>query len=387
MTLALFLHDNLIYKNGDKYFSNGLPHNIWTERYLKVFKNLKVCTRVIPESEDCSNIIKLSSTENVDFDPISIGKNNIKFLTQIIYIRKHIRRLVSECDYIIARLPSVLGEIGIIYAKAMKKPYIIELVSCPWDALWNHSWKGKLVAPFFELLTKREVINAPYVIYVTSDFLQKRYPSAGKTIGCSDVALLEVDEKILSERINKIERMGNGPVIIGTIGALNVRYKGQVNIIKAISELTKQGYKYEYHLVGNGDNSYLKLKAKEYNVSDKVKFLGALPHTRIFEFLKSIDIYAQPSRLEGLPRALVEAMSQGLPAIGSRVGGIPELVATDCTFTPGNINEICTMLKRLNRSVAIQQAMKNYEKSKEYKKSILDARRIRFLSEFKNSYV
>ena len=382
---ALFLHDARLEKYQNKYYSNGLPANVWTERYLKVFDKLLVCTRVIEVAEDCSKRIKLTSTDNVEFDLISLGDNNINFLLKRKLIEKHIERVVLKCDCVIARLPSFIGDIGLKYAKKHNKPYMIELVACPWDAYWNHSLKGRFVAPFLTFGTKLAVKNAPYVLYVTNEFLQGRYPTSGKTIGCSNVALTEFDENTLTKRLDKINAMGSRPMIIGTTAGVNVRSKGQQYVIEAISMLNKQGYGFEYHLAGEGDNSYLKSVAEKFGVTDKIKFLGSLPHAQVFEYLETIDIYAQPSRQEGLPRALIEAMSRGVPSIGSTTAGIPELLEKEFIFNNGNIDEICSIIKKMNKSIMVTQAKRNFEKSKEYAKEILDARRRKFFEDFRDS--
>ncbi|MFC5703548.1 glycosyltransferase [Cohnella faecalis] len=371
-------------KHNNYFYSNGLPSNVWTERYLKVFDQMVVCTRVVEAVEDCSKTLKLSSADNVEFDLLSIGVNNISFLSKRKFIEKHIEQAVLKCGYVIARLPSIIGQIGLKYAKKHKKPFLIELVGCPWDAYWNHSLKGKVIAPFITWRTKSAVKTAPYVVYVTNSFLQGRYPTSGKTIGCSNVALTEFDEHVLTKRTDKIKGMSNRPIIIGTTASVNVRYKGQQYIIEAISMLNKQGYNFEYHLVGEGDNSYLRSVAEKFGVTDKVKYLGPMPHAQVFQYLDNIDIYAQPSRQEGLPRALIEAMSRGVPSIGSNTAGIPELLEKESIFKNGNIGDICGILKKMDQKTMLIQAKINFEKSKEYAKSILDERRIEFFKEFRD---
>jgi len=174
----------------------------------------------------------------------------------------------------------------------------------------------------------------------------------------------------------------NNPVILGTIAAVNVRYKGQKYVIKAISKLNKQGYNFEYHLVGGGDNKYLKSIAVKYNVIDKVKFIGVLPHDEVFNFLDNIDIYIQPSKQEGLPRALVEAMSHGCPSLGSNIGGIPELIKSEYIFSNGSVSEICKLLKKMDKEEMKKEAKIVFEKAKEYSKELLDKKRFKFYKEF-----
>jgi glycosyltransferase involved in cell wall biosynthesis len=98
----------------------------------------------------------------------------------------------------------------------------------------------------------------------------------------------------------------------------------------------------------------------------------------VFDWLDAIDIYVQPSRQEGLPRALIEAMSRGLPAFGARTGGIPELIDEKFLFsnTRTNIDEICSILRCfLNPKIRKEQALRNFEASTEYDGRFIEERR------------
>ena len=62
------------------------------------------------------------------------------------------------------------------------------------------------------------------------------------------------------------------------------------------------------------------------------------------QFLDSIDLFVLASRTEGLPRAMVEAMARGCPAIGSAVGGIPELLQPADLVEPGCVERLAAGL-------------------------------------------
>lgn len=263
------------------------------------------------------------------------------------------------------------------------------MVSCYWDALWNHSLKGKVIAPYSFLKSKKIIREASHVVYVTNEFLQNRYPTNGKHTNCSNVALTEFDDKVLDRRLNKIESMQNNEkIVIGTTAAVNVRYKGQQYIIQALGELKKQGIDhFEYQLVGGGNQAFLKSVSEKYDVLDQIKFLGTMPHNKVFEWLETIDIYTQPSRQEGLPRALIEAMSKAVPAFGARTAGIPELLENQFIFsnTRKNIDEIIEILKSFDKETMINQSKRNFEESKKYDKNVIEERRREFFEEFRNS--
>ena len=62
-------------------------------------------------------------------------------------------------------------------------------------------------------------------------------------------------------------------------------------------------------------------------INDRVNFVGRISgHEEMFKFLKDCDLMVFPSKSEGLPRTLIEAMAVGLPCRSSNVEGIPELL-------------------------------------------------------------
>lgn len=385
----LFVYESLkIYEDKDGSFYSGWTKEIW-DRYLNIFNNMNlVCRRdaKIYDSKFAKNHFEKFDDERINFIEIpNIHSSIISYIDikKRINLFKVIEREVKNSDCLIVRLPNEISVMAIKLAKRYNKPFLVEVVGCAWDSLWNHSYRGKITATFNYLAMKKSVKNAPFALYVTDEFLQKRYPNNGESIGISDVTLPALDEGILRKRILKIKNIKkHQPKIIGTLAALNVKYKGQEYVIKAISELNKEGYNFEYHLAGGGDMSYLKSLAEQYGVSDKVKFLGALPHEKVFDFLDNIDIYIQPSRIEGLPRALVEAMSRACPVLGSLTGGIPELVNKRFLFTIGSVDEISRLLKLMDKETMLEEANRSLEKAKRFDKKLLEEKRKSFYEDF-----
>ncbi len=376
----IFIHDHTFIKKDARYYTSGSLNNNLFDRYLQWFDEISVVANErLATDKDNKIICNEIEVNNVEFILFKKSNNPVKIFNS----RKIIQDLVYKQDYIIVRIPSIYGIMAIRYARKFKKTYLIEVVGCPWDSLWNHGWKGKIFAPFMWLATKYIAYNAPFAIYVTNEFLQLRYPCKGKSIGCSDVSLPTVDESVLERRLNKIEKLAkNDLIIIGTTAAVNVSYKGQEYVIHAISQLNKEGYNYEYHLAGGGDSSYLKSVAKKFGVINKVKFIGSVPHEKVFDYLDSIDIYIQPSKQEGLPRALVEAMSRGCPSLGSTTGGIPELLNKDYIFNNAAVNEIIILLKKLDKDIMIKEAKRSFSKAQEYNKELLDIKRNTFYTSY-----
>lgn len=377
----LFVHGHQFIKKDEEYYTSGSLNNNLFKRYIDIFENVSVfANQKIADENDKRYINSNNKVTNVNL--ILMNKKNNIF--EILKNRNEIKEYISKENYIVIRIPSFYGFLAVYYSKKMGKSYLIELVGCPWDAYWNHSIKGKIIAPFMWTATKLSIMNSPYVLYVTSNFLQMRYPTKGLSVGCSDVALPNLDEQILKNRLDKIYNMQSiMSTVIGTIGVVDIKYKGQEYVIEAISKLNKEGYHFEYHIVGGGDSNYLRSVAKKYNVVDQVKFHGSLPHEEIFKWLDTIDIYIQPSMTEGLPRALVEAMSRGCPSIGSNVGGIPELVSSEFIFKAKDVNDLLEKLIKMNKENMLKEAEKNFNKAKEFDKHLLNKKRIEFYRSFK----
>lgn len=379
----LFCHDGPIEKNKEGiFFSTGFNDEVF-ERYRVITDKISIAMRVhhVSQKNEKENYLRLSSSKyNVVECP------DISSIKGILFNRRKCKKILEDniknSNVIIVRLPSFIGNQALKIIKKYKKPYLIELVGCPWDSLWNHSLIGKLIAPYMYFITKKNIKNSKYTLYVTDKFLQNRYHTKGKYVGCSDVKIQTNNENLILNRINKNI---NETKILGTIGVVDVKYKGQEYVIKSIKKLRKMGYDVKYQIVGAGDKTRLEKIAKKNGVLQNVEFIGPLTHDKIFAWLDNIDIYIQPSKTEGMPRALIEAMSRGCPAIGSNVGGIKELLDNEFVFKKGKKKEIIKIFTNFTKEKLIDQSKRNYNYSLNFKEEILSNKRNQFYKEFKES--
>lgn len=379
MSKVLFCYDGPLKKDKEnQYYGSALNDELFS-RYKIIASDVKIAIRVkqIEEKNMAKKFSKISSEKYK-----IIECPNISSLKGIMFNKKDCRKIleegISKTDYVIARLPSMIGNLAVDIAEKMKKPYLIEMVGCPWDAFWNHSLKGKFFAPIMTMMTKRLVKNSHYVLYVSNEFLQKRYPTNGKSIGCSDVVLKKLDKNILEDRMQRVSKITkDSKIILATLAAVNVKYKGQQYVFKVIKNMKKLGYNIEYRLIGGGNNQYLKKLAKKYNIEKEVNFVGAVKHNEVFEILKQIDIYIQPSLQEGMCRALIEAMSTACCCVASNAGGNSELLDNEVIFKKKNIKELQKILEKLinNNTIIEKQCKRNYEYSKNYDESKIEKRR------------
>ena len=83
-------------------------------------------------------------------------------------------------------------------------------------------------------MMKRIVKKADYVIYVTDVFLQRRYLTNGKYTSISNVFITHPEDEVIAQRRKKIESLKSSSFVIGTAAAVDVQYKDQEYVIRAL---------------------------------------------------------------------------------------------------------------------------------------------------------
>ena len=117
---------------------------------------------------------------------------------------------------IIARCPGIISHYVAEEAYKQRKPYFTESMGCAWDAYWNHSLTGKIIAPYMFFKMKTVVKHADFALYVTNEFLQKRYPCDQLSVSASNVLLKEVSDDVLKQRLKRISCMDKKHLTIMT---------------------------------------------------------------------------------------------------------------------------------------------------------------------------
>lgn len=381
---VLFVHNGPLYSDlSGNYYGVHYTDKV-IDRYLVLGDTVNFMTRVHPIenprfqfSKLTSDSLKVTNVPDV-LSPVGRLKNAAR-------ARAVIRKSVDDADIVVARIPSLIARWAVGYAKEMGKPYIVECVACNWDALYNHKWYVKATAPYYFLAQRKVIKEAPFVIYVTRDFLQRRYPTRGESFSISNVELAQTDEHVLQKRVEKIVNWNrqSAPMKLVTVASVATPYKGQADIIAALRVLKENDLACEYHLVGDGDPQRLKQSALREGVSDLIYFHGAIPHSKIFSILDAMDIYVQPSKQEGLPRAVIEAMSRGMPALGAETGGIPELLSANRIFPPGDVPAAARIIEEMMTSADLsKEAKANFNASTQYSIEHLERKRQEAFSRF-----
>jgi len=128
------------------------------------------------------------------------------------------------------------------------------------------------------------------------------------------------------------KRLGLAPErrLVTFVGNL-VHEKGVDVLIEAMGELRGPGDDtLDLALVGAGGMAEtLRQRADALGIGQRVRFCGRRPHEEIADWITAADLFCLPSRREGCPNVVLEALASGRPVVASRVGGLPELVTDE----------------------------------------------------------
>ena len=143
---------------------------------------------------------------------------------------------------------------------------------------------------------------------------------------------------------------------IGTLGRL-VEKKGVDDLLRALALLRDQAWQWELSIAGDGPlRGALDALVTELGIGAQVRFEGAKGHDAVDAWMQSLDVFALACKadangdMDGIPVVLMEAMSQRVPVVSTRLSGIPELVIHEHTgllAPPADPVALAAQLRRL----------------------------------------
>lgn len=145
-----------------------------------------------------------------------------------------------------------------------------------------------------------------------------------------------------------------------------VEKKGYPDLIAALARLPAE-LKWRFVHVGGGPQSALLRKvAAKAGIADRIEWAGALARPELIARLRAADVFVLASRIardgdrDGLPNVLLEAQSQGLACVATRVSAIPELIedgVTGLLAPPGDPAALASALERLLRDPSLRERL------------------------------
>lgn len=364
--------------DGRVWVEAGPDHSVW-RRYLVAFDRVRIAarTRDVPEAP--------AGAARVDGDGVEVWPLPYYVgLGQYVRQRRALARAAASAadpgDAVILRVPSPVGSLLAVARERARLPYALEVIGDPYDVLApgvvRHPLRPVLRATSTRRL-RQQCRSAAAVAYETERHLQSRYPSL-PTVPTAGISSVDLPPAAYVPRARPVRPRLRAATLV-SIGSLEQLYKGIDTLIEALALLTGDGPAVRLVHVGVGAyRPQLEQLAARLGVADRVTFTGLLPTVETVRAqLDAADLFVLPSRTEGLPRALIEAMARALPAVGSTVGGIPELLARDDLVRPDDpaalADRVAAFLADPDRLAAA--SARNLARARRYAAGELDARR------------
>lgn len=410
----------------DHRFLQTPDNRVWTvtqcaysffAEYLEVFDQVRVIARSFPVAEVKRDFLAVEGP-GVEFYPVASYKGPYQYIARYQSVRRSVRDAVPEGSAVLFRVPSQVANSVEKSIRGRGWPYGIEVVADPYDVLSpaaNPHPLAPIARYYFMHSLKARAKRAAVVSYVTQYYLQQRYPPrgdafvarggllSGSTSGLETDVSFPVDKKRqyavgvsdanLSEECFRTEpRTGlrePGTLRALFIGTLESLYKGPDTLIRAVALCRGEGVRVEVRFAGSGKQiAKLQALCSELHVSDRVTFLGNVQvGGAVRAEIDRADVLVLPSRAEGVPRAMLEAMARSLPCLGSHAGGIPELLdeedrvaINDAAALAAKLRELVLDPKRMER-----MSRRNLRTARMYTRAVLRDRRRRFLEVVRQS--
>jgi glycosyltransferase involved in cell wall biosynthesis len=307
------------------------------------------------------------------------------------YLRRRgdVLRAIDRCAELdgsfLFRIPSQIGFLLSERLEAQGRVYGAEVLTDP-DAFFSHGVAPHGLAflfhPYFAKRTREMCAKAVAVNYITGSRTQRLYPPApgvwSKRISDVDLgedAFLDIESRFAQADFDQ-------PVRVVSVGYLDLLAKAPDVLIRAIAAVRQQGVRCELTFVGDGRlRTELMQLAAKLGIGDAVRVTGALGGAAaVRRELAKADLFALPSRAEGMPRALIEAMAAGVPAICSRVGAMEDFIEARWLIKPASLSELTAKILDFSQSRGEWKsiAIRNQEKVRPLLNSNLEPVRMDF---------
>jgi len=361
---------------GSVWTDCGIDYRFW-RRYLDVFDSVTVLARVRDGAERASGSLVNGPRVSVAALPYYTGA--ARFVLNAPAILRVVRRTVRPGDAILYRVPSPVSNLVWRSIARGERPFGVEVVGDP-DLVFAAGVMRHPLRPIMHRWATRHLRaqcgSACSAAYVTERALQLKYPPDPEALS-TVYSSIELGPAAFADAPRPQRREPGAPYVIATVGSLEQNYKGVDILIAAAADCRKRGLQLVLKIVGGGRlRPALQRQAASEGV--RCEFTGQLPGPdAVRGVLDGADLFVLPSRTEGLPRALVEAMARGLPCIGSQAGGIPELLDPEDTVPAGDAAALAAKMSEVVRDAARRERMaaRNLKAAAAYRPEALQRRR------------
>lgn len=262
-----------------------------------------------------------------------------------IQFHKYVRQFDVVHIHMAAQASFVRKSLFVRAAKYARKKVIIHQHSADFDVFFHEksdSRKQREIKKVFSLADRVIVLSEEWAEFF------------GEYI-CDPEKITVLHNGVIIPQYQKKDYTDHNVLYLGRLGAR----KGSYDLLKAIPEILKEVPDAVFFLGGDGEVAQSKKVIDENDLAEHVKLLGWVQADEKEEYMKKSSIFVLPSYHEGMPMAVLEAMSYGLATVASNAGGIPQIIENGkngIRIEAGDIHAIETELIKL---------LKNAERKKE----------------------
>ncbi|MBQ2796345.1 MAG: glycosyltransferase family 4 protein [Tidjanibacter sp.] len=380
--------DEYVYCHNGVYYAGSQDKADFYKRYLRVFNRLRLVARCVSKQQIDSNWCALD--QRIEFIGLPFYRGPKEYARHFFEVGRILKGVANGCDAALLRLPSTESMRVYQEVKHAKIPYAAEIV---YDAYDGFASSNSLIHKLLWLMIDRRMRHICYradgVSCVTEHYLQRRYFTKKRDGFSSHYSSLALPKSFYGG----VRTFPQKEVLTIAHIANQVEYnsrKGHNELIEAIAKLKKGGLIVNVSFVGKdylGGQARLEELASIKGVENQVNFLGYLDRASLDDFLNNADLYVMPTRAEGLPRVIIEAMAKGLPCISTHVSGNPELLGNHWLVGYDDVDALVERIKELctNRAIYEATSKENFDNSHKYEASILEKRRDEFYNKLKKS--
>jgi glycosyltransferase involved in cell wall biosynthesis len=289
------------------------------------------------------------------------------------------RRWVRQEQYFALRGPGFLSIVVWFWLQHYRKPYVVEVLGDYREVtrVMKHPLR-RLFRVGFSVLVPKIIHNASAVLYV-SRALQKDYPARA---GALSIEASDVQLDAGWFRPPRTYTQVPNPLRILHVGNIEQVYKGHEYLLQALAICRSRGLNVRADFVGDGRlKAQYEKQAASLGITDIVRFHGTVPWgPDVGSIIDHSDLFVFPSLTEGLGKALLEAMARGLPAIGTEVGGIPELLGPEALVPSADAEALARRITGIgtNPSKLTLLSRDNWTRAMDYRLEVLEPRRLAF---------
>jgi len=219
--------------------------------------------------------------------------------------------------------------LGILAARKAKVPVIIgtemtlkDIAHTPLTRL-----RDKLIQPLVSLSLRYSDNFMVTSEYIKKQWYHRRYSEKYRVI--YPPFNLEKYQAVQAGSQCKAPHTKHHDPTIGFVGRLSEE-KGLQTLLEAVAAIRSKVPRARLLIAGTGPIEHrLRKFVQDTNLGDSVSFMGFC--SNVFEMMGDLDVFVLPSRTEGCPIVVLEAMAMGVPVVATNVGGTPELVENNVT--------------------------------------------------------